>query len=81
MKIYSNSIGGQDYKDYVSKLDKMRTVTHNSVLANVNVLNRLAAKNSLPPVYDGIVSEERPYRREVANAVLAYVEKIIKNRR
>ena len=81
MKIYSNSITGQEYKDNVSKLDKMRTVNHNSVLANVNLLNRLAKKNSLPPVYDGIVSEERPYRREVANAVLEYVESIIKNRR
>lgn len=81
MKIYSNSITGQEYKDNVSKLDKMRTVTHNSVLANVNLLNRLAEKNSLPPVYDGTVSEERPYRREVANAALEYVENIIKNRR
>ncbi len=81
MKIYSNSITGQEYKDNVSKLDKMRTVNHNSVLANVNLLNRLAEKNSLPPVYDGIVSEKRPYRREVANAVLEYVESIIKNRR
>lgn len=81
MKIYSNSITGQEYKDNVSKLDKMRTVNHNSVLANVNLLNRLAEKNNLPPVYDGIVSEKRPYRREVANAVLEYVESIIKNRR
>ena len=59
----------------------MRTVIHNSVIANVNLLNRLAEKNGLHPVYDGIVSEERPYRREIANAVLDYVESIIKNRR
>ena len=72
---------GEEYKDNVSKLDKMRTVNHNSVIANVNLLNRLAEKNGLQPVYDGIVSEERPYRREIANAVLDYVESIIKNRR
>ncbi len=81
MKVYSNSITGQEYQDNVSKLDKMRTANHNSVIANVNLLNRLAEKNSLPPVYDGIVSEERPYRREIANAVLEYVEQTIKNRR
>lgn len=81
MKIYSKSITGEEYKDNVSKLDNMRTVNHNSVIANVNLLNRLAEKNNLPPVYDGIVSEERPYRREIANAVLDYVERIIKNRR
>ena len=81
MKIYSKSITGEEYKDNVSKLDKMRTVNHNSVIANVNLLNRLAEKNGLQPVYDGIVTEERPYRREIANAVLDYVESIIKNRR
>lgn len=81
MKIYSKSVTGEEYKDNVSKLDKMRTVNHNSVIANVNLLNRLAEKNGLQPVYDGIVSEERPYRREIANAVLDYVESIIKNRR
>ena len=34
---------------------------------NVNVLNRLAEKNTLPPFYDGKVSQDRPYRREVAD--------------
>lgn len=37
-------------------------------------------KNTLPPFYDGKVSQDRPYRREVANGVLQYVEKIVKNR-
>ena len=49
-------------------------------LGNVNVLNRLAEKNTLPPFYDGKVSQDRPYRREVANGVLQYVEKIVENR-
>ena len=81
MKIYARSVSSEEYKDNVSKLDKARTMSHNSVLGNVNLLNRLAEKNHLPPVYDGIVSHERPYRREVANAVLEYVEEIIKSRR
>lgn len=46
----------------------------------VNVLNRMAKSQNLPPFYDGVVSEERPYRREVANAVLEYVEETILNR-
>ena len=81
MKVYARSVSSEEYKDNVSKLDKARTMSHNSVLGNVNILNRLAEKNQLAPVYDGIVSHERPYRREVANAVLEYVEDIIKNRR
>ena len=80
LKLYSKSVSADEYKDNVSQLDKARTMSHNSVLGNVNLLNRLAEKNSLPPVYDGIVSHQRPYRREVANAVLEYVESIIKER-
>ena len=81
MKVFSNTVSGSEYQENVSLMDKSRATNHNSVLGNVNLLNRLANMNNLPPVYDGIVSHDRPYRREVANAVLEYVEKIVKNRR
>ena len=82
MKVYSyKSVDKEEYQSKVTDMDRRRTMCHNSVLSSVNILNRLAAKENLPLVYDGIVSEERPYRREVANAVLEYVENIIKNRR
>jgi hypothetical protein len=62
-------------------MDKRRTMCHNSVLSSINILNRLATKENLSPLYDGTVSEERPYRTEVADAVLEYIEDIIKKRR
>ena len=68
-----------DYRELIPRLDRTRTITHNALLTQVNILNRIAAEAGLPPVYDGIVSEERPYRREVANAVLDYVQQIILN--
>ena len=68
------------YRDRVVSLDRLRTVHHNNVIANVGILNRLAQSAGIPPVYDGVVSEERPHRRELANAVFAYVEEIINNR-
>ena len=68
------------YRDRIVSLDRTRTIHHNSVIANVGILNRLAEKNGLPPVYDGVVSEERPHRREIANAVFAWLEEIINNR-
>lgn len=77
----SKSMEREDYQFMVESLDKKRTMLHNRVLIAVNVLNRMAAKENLEPVYDGIVSEDRPYRREVANAVLEYVENVIKQRR
>lgn len=61
----------------VEAMDKIRTKCHNALLANVSILNRMAGDT---PVYDGIVSEERPYRREVANAVFAYMETVINER-
>ncbi len=82
MRIYSyESMDADEYKTMVEEMDRRRTRMHNSVLASVNILNRLAESQNLAPVYDGTVSEEKPHRREVANAVLAYVEEAIKNRR
>lgn len=81
IKVYSNAVSREEYQDRVSGLDKLRTSNHNSVLGSVSLLNRLAEKNGLAPVYDGVVSRERPYRTEVADAVFEYVEQMIKNRR
>lgn len=82
MKVYtSKSSDISDYQKTTEALDKKRTLAHNSVITAVNVLNRIAEKEGLPLVYGGTVSTERPYRRLVANAVLEYVESVIKNRR
>lgn len=80
-RLYSSGAMEADtYRELIPRLDKTRTYTHNALLTQVNVLNRIAAEASLPPVYEGIVSQERPYRREVANAVLDFVQQIIVNR-
>lgn len=71
----------KDYQYMVKELDKRRSMQHNCVLSSVNILNRIAIKENLEPVYEGIVSEQRPYRREVADSVLEYIEQIIKERR
>lgn len=83
IKKYLYACGAMDadeYRELIPRLDKTRTYTHNALLTQVSVLNRIAAEAGLPPVYDGVVSEERPYRREVANAALDYVQGIILNR-
>lgn len=75
-----NAIDSDTYRSDTVERDRARTVNHNAVIAQVNFLNRLAQEANLPPFYDGIVSEERPYRREVANAVLEFVRDVIVNR-
>lgn len=74
------TLDGSDYRDRRSSLDSTRTTCHNSMIMNIRILNRMAAASSIDPVYDGTVSEEKPYRREIANAVFEYVESIINNR-
>ncbi len=78
--IYGGALEGDEYREGRSSVDRVRTINHNCVLTNVTVLNRMAVKAGIEPVYDGIVSEERPYRREVADAVFEYIESIINNR-
>ena len=62
------------------QLDNTRTACHNVVLDSINILNRLAEQHGIPSIYDGNVVREQPYRREVADAVLGYVEKTIQER-
>ena len=81
IKFKDSDMDSTEYKNTMEELDGNRTRKHNTILTGIKIMNRLAEKNNLNPVYDGIVSEERPYRREVANAVLEYVEQIIKDRR
>ena len=75
-----NAIDSQTYRSDAEARDKTRSYIHNGVIAQVGFLNRLAEEAGLPPFYDGVVSEERPYRRELANAVLAFVREVIVNR-
>ena len=80
-RLYScNAIDSDTYRSEYSSRDRTRTVNHNAVIAQVGFLNRLAKEAELAPFYDGVVSEERPYRRELANAVLDFVRNVIDNR-
>ena len=74
------AIESDRYRSETVERDRSRTLKHNAVIAQVNYLNRLAEEAGLPLFYEGIVSEERPYRREVAAAVLEFVEETIRNR-
>ena len=76
-----HNISKADYQDKSAALDKSRSVAHNAVISSIGILNRLCGQSNIPLVYEGIVSEERPHRVEIADAVLAYVEEIVTQRR
>ncbi len=73
--ISGNVKNGEVYRDTLAELDQRRTICHNAVIANVSILNRLAEMENLPPFYDGIVSEEIPHRRILADSVFEYIDK------
>ena len=82
LKVFTTeAVGTDEYQDAVKEMDKKRTRCHNDVIMAVSMFNRMAEKEGIAPFYDGEVSEERPYRRQIANAVLSYVEEIIEKRR
>ena len=68
------------YRELIPQLDEIRSQRHNAVINNVRILNRLAEQDGLKPFYEGTVSEERPYRTQLADAVLLYVREIIESR-
>ena len=69
------------YREETESLDAARTRQHNDVLFQLKLLNALAKEKGLPPVYAGPVSEERPVRRQCADAVLLWVREVIERRR
>lgn len=82
LKVYDyGTLEQVEYQDTLQSLDRARTACHNSLLAKVNMLNRMAAKAGVGPIYSGTVSESLPYRRQVADAVLSFVESVVSSRR
>ena len=74
------AMDSETYRDLIPHLDQIRSGNHNTVISNVRMLNRLAEQAGLKPFYDDIVSEERPYRTELADAILDLVREIIDSR-
>lgn len=68
---------GSEYREYIEKLDKLRSNAHNSVITNVKIINRLCRKNDLPMIYQG--NEED--RIEVAEFAQQVVEELFSTRR
>jgi len=82
LKLYNHkNMARNDYQEKAADMSSRRTICHNAVLSSVNILNRMAKQHGIPAIYSGTVSEEVPYRREVANAILGYVESVILERR
>lgn len=80
-KLYGyNNMSKDDYQSQYAALDRSRTVSHNTVIGSIGILNRFCEQQGIPLVYEGVVSEDRLHRIALADAVLAYVESVVANR-
>jgi hypothetical protein len=68
---------GAEYREYIEKLDKLRSNAHNSVITNVKIINRLCRKNDLSMIYSG--NEED--RIEVGEFAQQVVEELFSTRK
>lgn len=69
-----------EYRDRVTELDRSRTRFHNSLISNVSTLNRMAETAGTPLIYSGVVSEQQPYRRQIADSIFEFMNECVKNR-
>lgn len=68
---------GSEYREYIEKLDKLRSSAHNALITNVKIINRLCKNNDLPLIYSG--NEED--RIQVAEFAKQVVEELFSTRR
>jgi carboxylesterase type B len=68
---------GDEYREYIKKLDKQRSNAHNSLISNVKIINRLCRNNNLSMIYQG--NEED--RIEVAEFAQKVVDELFSTRR
>ncbi len=68
---------GSEYREYIEKLDKQRSATHNVLISNVKIINRLCRKYNLPLFFEGNELE----RIEVAEFAQKVAEELFSTRR
>jgi len=64
----------RSYQDITSTLDQAYTARQKEVIKSVRIMNHLAEKSNIPPLYEGIVSEEEGYCWEVVNEVFRGIQ-------
>lgn len=75
--IHGSSLEGQEYRDKIAQYDKDRHGCHETAIINVRVINRLAEKYGIQPVFKGDDNQ----RHQVADFCLELDSYLFRNRR
>ncbi|WP_315116954.1 DUF3232 domain-containing protein [uncultured Clostridium sp.] len=68
---------GDEFREYMTDLDKERFLAHNELIANIKIVNRLCKKYNIPVIYIG--NEED--RRAIGEFGLALTNEIFSSKR
>ncbi len=72
-----SSLEGQEYRDAIAQYDGNRHSAHERAISDVKVLNRLAAREGLSPVFTG----DETQRHQIADFCLELDQYLFQNRR
>ena len=68
---------GQDFLENYASRDKLRTSAHDQAISSLSLLNRLAELAGQEPLYSGIISYAQPYRRQIADQIIALLDQLM----
>ena len=75
--IQGSSLDGQEYRDAITQYDGDRHSAHEKAIGDAKLVNRLAAREGLPPIFTG----DDTQRHQVADFCLELEEHLFQNRR
>ena len=75
--IQGSSLEGQEYRDAITQYDGDRHSAHEKAIGDAKLVNRLAAREGLPPIFTG----DDTQRHQVADFCLELDQYFFQNRR
>ena len=75
--LQGNTLEGQEYRDAVSQYDGNRHSAHEKAIGNAILINRLAAREGMSPVFTG----DDTQRHQIADFCLELDQYLFRNRR
>ena len=75
--LQGSNLDGQEYRDAITNYDGDRHSAHEKAIGDAKLLNRLAAREGLPPIFTG----DETQRHQVADFCLELDQYFFQNRR
>ena len=75
--LQGSSLEGQEYRDAITQYDGDRHSAHEKAIGDAKLVNRLAAREGLPPIFTG----DDTQRHQVADFCLELDQYLFQNRR